>query len=224
MAGCLARTPYVLLMSVPGINVPSASEFAAEMGPIEHYVNPRAITGRAGMFPSRYNSDEVDLKDGPIVGLRNRRLRSAIMMIADNLVSVNHYFKQLSAGWDAAGKDPRDTRVKVGSRFTRIAFHMVSGRQVFSHPCVKGRHYVLDKMVDFLKDHQSPEAITQTVLEAALAQIPKNAFAEESAPLRVRATKRPRKRVFRAMRLGAILEGVLAQMDAEPATTKGRSQ
>ena len=34
LAGLLARTPYVLLMSIPGINVVSAAEYAAEMGPI----------------------------------------------------------------------------------------------------------------------------------------------------------------------------------------------
>jgi transposase len=33
-AARLARTPYVLLFSFPGINVVSAAEFAGEMGPI----------------------------------------------------------------------------------------------------------------------------------------------------------------------------------------------
>ena len=33
--GTLVKTPYVLLMGIPGINVVSAAEFAGEMGPIE---------------------------------------------------------------------------------------------------------------------------------------------------------------------------------------------
>src|SRR5262245_5442556 len=67
LAALLARTPYVLLLSMPGINGVSAAEYAGEMGPIGHYANSRAITGRAGLFPSRYQSDRVDLNDGPLV-------------------------------------------------------------------------------------------------------------------------------------------------------------
>ncbi len=60
LAEILVKTPYVLLLSHPGINVVSASELAGEMGPIEHYAHAKAISGRAGLFPSRYQSDEVD--------------------------------------------------------------------------------------------------------------------------------------------------------------------
>ncbi len=35
LAGTLSKTPYVLLLGIPGINVVSAAEFAGEMGPIE---------------------------------------------------------------------------------------------------------------------------------------------------------------------------------------------
>src|SRR5262249_24327823 len=58
LAGLLAGTPYVLLLGIVGINVVSAAEFAGEMGPIERYAKARAITGRAGVFPSRYQSDQ----------------------------------------------------------------------------------------------------------------------------------------------------------------------
>ena len=51
LASLLARTPYVLLLSMPGINVVSAAEFAGEMGPIEHYANARAITGPGRAVP-----------------------------------------------------------------------------------------------------------------------------------------------------------------------------
>ncbi len=36
IAGRLVQTPYILLLSFPGINVVSAADFAGEMGPIEH--------------------------------------------------------------------------------------------------------------------------------------------------------------------------------------------
>ena len=43
LAGLLAQTPYVLLLSVVGINVVSAAEFAGEMGPIERYPAARTL-------------------------------------------------------------------------------------------------------------------------------------------------------------------------------------
>src|SRR5207237_6619660 len=82
-AACLARTPYVLLMSIPGVNVVSAADYAAELGPVAHYANARCVTGRAGLYPARYQGDAVDV-GGSLVRRGNRRLRYAIMTIADN--------------------------------------------------------------------------------------------------------------------------------------------
>ncbi len=140
IAGRLVQTPYLLLLSFPGINIVSAADFAGEMGPIEHYANAKCITGRAGLRPSRYQSDQVDKSNGPLVRVGNRSLRAAILGIADNLVTCNHHFQVLATQWAAQGKDPRHTRVKVGLRFVRIAFQMVAGRQVFHHPGLQGRH------------------------------------------------------------------------------------
>ena len=33
---------------------------AGEMGPIENYASAKAVGGRAGLFPARFRSDEVD--------------------------------------------------------------------------------------------------------------------------------------------------------------------
>ncbi|MEQ1831230.1 MAG: transposase, partial [Pirellula sp.] len=44
MAHFLVKTPYVLLMSVNGINVVSAASLAGEAGPIEHYATYKALT------------------------------------------------------------------------------------------------------------------------------------------------------------------------------------
>ena len=71
------RTPYVLLLSFPGINVVSAADFGGETGPMEHYATAKSITGRAGLCPSRYQSDRVDRPNGPLVRRANRSLRAA---------------------------------------------------------------------------------------------------------------------------------------------------
>ena len=87
LASLLVRTPYLLLLSFPGINVVSAAEFAGEMGPIANSPGDTAITGRAGLYPSRYQSDRVD-HTGPLVRRANRALRYVILLIAENLLQV----------------------------------------------------------------------------------------------------------------------------------------
>src|SRR5487761_1574618 len=92
LAEILVKAPYFLLLSHPGINVVSAGELAGETGPIEHYAHAKAITGRAGLFPSRYQSDEVDRADGPLAHLRNARLRAAWLRVAENLIKCNAHY------------------------------------------------------------------------------------------------------------------------------------
>jgi transposase len=183
IAGRLTRTPYIVLLSFPGINIVSAADFAGEMGPIANYANSRCITGRAGIRPSRYQSDQVDRPNGPLVRCANRKLRAAILGIADNLVVCNHHFSALAVKWRAAGKDPRHTRVRVASRFCRIAFQMVAGAQVFQHPAIQERHYVLHKLMEFHRAHDTTMSQTLADWQAAIDQLPKSAYAAEAKPL-----------------------------------------
>ena len=85
--------------------------------------------------------------------------------------------------WRAAGKDPRHTHVKIGMRFCRIAYHMVAGRQVFRHPSLQGRHYILEKLMAFHRDHDTPAADMLRDLEAAVAQLPRKEHRAEARPL-----------------------------------------
>jgi transposase len=183
LAGRLVQTPYVLLLSFPGLNVVSAADFAGEMGPIEHYANAKAITGRAGLRPSRYQSDQVDHANGPLVRNCNRSLHATILTIADNLIVCNHHFQVLANRWRAQGKDPRHSRVKVGLRFCRIAFQMVAGRRVFRHPSIQGRHYILDKLTAFHRAHHTDMTQVLRDLQAAVEQIPRREFGAEARPL-----------------------------------------
>jgi transposase len=180
IAGLLVATPYVLLMSIPGINVVSAAEFAAEAGPMANYATPRSITGRAGLYPSRYQSDQVDHANGPLVRSANRTLRNAIMLIADNLVGCNAYFKALAKTWSQAGRDPRAVRVRVACRFSRIAYHMVSGQMVFNHPSCQQRDSILDKLIVFHRGHDTPcDQVLRDLKAAALQLSPKTQTTEE---------------------------------------------
>jgi transposase len=212
IAASLSRTPYILLLSFPGVNVVSAADFAAEMGPIEHYANSRTITGRAGLRPSRYQSDQVDRADGPLVRCCNRKLRAAILRVADNLIKCNQHFNVLTHTWQKEKKDPRHTRVKVALRFCRIAYQIVAGRQVFRHPGLQGRHYVLDKLVAFHREHETGAAEQLRDLQAALAQIPEQEYRAEAVPLAEELEKLQQGRRRGPQLLGDILPIVLARL------------
>jgi hypothetical protein len=179
------------LLSCPGINVVSAADFAGEMGPIENYANCRSISGRAGLFPTRHQSDRVD-HSGRLARRCNRALRAAILGIADNLILCNAHFRNLANIWKLTGKDPRMTHVKVAARFCRIAFQMVAGRQVFRHPCLHERNYILQKLLAFHVEHQTPMHDTMRDLHQTITHIPKSEHAAEAKPLqeRMQGTKR----------------------------------
>jgi transposase len=210
IAHALARTPYVLLLSIPGVNVVSAAEFAAEMGPIENYPTARAITGRAGLYPSRYQSNKVDVANGPLVRCANRRLRFAILLIADNLILCNQHFRALANQWRLAGKDARMTHIKVASRFCRIAYQMVAGRKVFRHPCLQQRGYILQKLTAFHEEHESPVDQIMTDLRHATEQIPVKEHAAEAKPLHEHLNELMRKKGPQPLR--DILPVVLARL------------
>jgi transposase len=212
VASRLARTPYVLLLSFPGINVVSAANFAGEMGPIAHYATAKAITGRAGLFPSRHQSDEVDHRNGSLVRCANRKLRAAILCIADNLIKCNGYFNARAALWKQAGKDPRDTHVRVADRFCRIAFQMVAGRQVFRHRAAQDRHMILDKLLTFHREHDSPAETMLADLQAATDQIPSRDHVAEAEPLQTLLEKTRTARRRGPQPIGEILPQVLAKL------------
>jgi transposase len=212
LAETLSQTPYVLLLGIPGINVVSAAEFAGEMGPIQHYVKARSITGRAGLFPSRYQSDEVDHPDGPLVRRANHDLRRAILMIADNLIRLNEHFGILAAGWRLKKVDARDIRVRVGGRFSRIAFQMVAGRMTFRHPCTQKRNYILTKMIRFALDHSiAPDQLLRN-LNAAIVQLPPSDHRAEAASLAEEVARLQTKRGSGPKAIGKILPAVLATL------------
>lgn len=187
MAGFLVKTPYILLLSVVGINVISAARLAGEAGPIEHYASARAITGRAGLYPSRYQSDEVDHADGGLVRQCNRMLRGAAMLVAENLIKCHPYYRGLSAFWGLQKVDPRDRRCRIANRRVpacgwRMVYQLVGGRQVWRG---KGVHqeYLLNKLREFHQNHHSPIEQSIRDLHEAFAWLPKESYADEAKPL-----------------------------------------
>jgi transposase len=214
LADFLCRTPYILLLSCPGLQIATIADIAAELGPIAHYASAKGITGRAGLRPSRYQSGQVDRSGGPLVRCANRKLRAALLRGADSLLRCHPHFQELAARWKQAGEDPHRVCVKVANRLCRILYQVVAGKQVFNHPQYKDRHYILDKLVAFHLEHDSDGATMQRDLEAVLTQLPPTAPAAEAAPLRERLTALKRGRARDPHGLAELLPKVLARLGA----------
>lgn len=186
--------------------------FAGEMGPIGNYASSRSITRRAGLTPSRSQSDRVDRKDGPLIRQSNRSLRQAILTVADNLMTCNDHFRATAARWRELGKDARHSHVKIAGRFCRIAYQMVAGGRVFAHPAMRRRDYVLRKLIAFNREHAMPIDQARATLAAAVEQLPKAEHAAEAAPLAEELESACRKRGRGPCLIGELLPAVLARL------------
>ncbi len=219
MAGFLVKTPYVLLLSVTGINVVSAARLAGEAGPIEHYASARAINGRAGLFPSRYQSDEVDHADGSLVRQCNRKLRGAAMLVAENLIKCHPYYRGLSELWKQRKVDPRDRRCRIANRAMRMVYQLVGGRQLWRGRGVD-REHLLAKLQEFHRVHKTPLEQSIRDLHEAFAWLPKSAYAAEAKPLAELARKKHRG----VQRIGDLMIPLLTRLGVAIEETEDKVQ
>lgn len=190
MAGFLVKTPYVLLLSVTGINVVSAGELAGEAGPIEHYASATALNGRAGLYPSRYQSDEVD-RSGSVAKSCNRRLRAACVLVAKNLIKCHSYYRGLAGLWKLQKVVTVDQQCRTANRSNRMVFQLVSGRQVWRGKGID-REYMLLKLREFHRTHHSTLEQTVRDMNEAFVWLPKSSYTEEAKPLVDLAKKKRR--------------------------------
>jgi len=135
-------------------------------------------------------------------------LRAALLLIADNLLLVNDYYRAQGALWKTKTVDPRLQRVRVAKRSSRLAYLMVAGRRIVPHPCCRDPHYILDKLVAFHIDHQATHEQLRAPLAAA--QLPQDARRREAAALDNSAAQFQKARAPQLQSLGAILKEVLA--------------
>lgn len=218
LAGDLVKTPYVRLLALSGINVVSAADLAGELGPISRYANANAITGRSGLYPSRHQSDQTD-QSGPIIRQANRRIRCALMRIADNLAFHCAYYRGHTDLDRARGIATRASRVKVASKFTRLAFVCVAGDEPMKHPAFQKPDSILEKLREFHHVHKTPMEQLLADLQTTVEQLPyktRNHEAEVVAEVLRRNSKRKRG----GIRIGALLPAVLARLGINKTETE----
>jgi transposase len=215
----LVRTPYVRLLAIAGLHVVSTADFAGEMGPIGNYANANAISGRSGIYPSRYQSDETDRPDGALVRQSNRRLRATIMRIADNLSKYNAHFRGRAACDRANHVDERAIRVRIANKFRRIAFACVAGDQPLRHPCCGAPDSILEKVRAFHLEHHTPLDVVLGDLQAVVDQLLPATRVKE-AQILTQVLEQQARRRRGVQRLGELLPAVLARLGVKAAEAK----
>jgi hypothetical protein len=139
-------------------------------------------------------------------------MRNAWLLVADNLVKCNEYWRGKYNLWKSQGHDPRDLRCRIANRITRTIYHMVAGRQIFQHRSRLDRGYVMDKLLEFLRDRDTPPHTILTILKDAADQLPKTAKADEAQLLADIQRKAANSRRSEPQELGALLVHVLERL------------
>ena len=118
------------------------------------------------------------------------------MMIAENLIKCHPHYRGLSALWLSQRVDPRDRRCRIANRAMRMVYQLVAGRQLWHGQLwhVKGvdRDYLLHKLHEFHRVHNTPIVSSISDMTAAIEWLPKSSYEAESAPLVKLARKRSR--------------------------------
>ena len=210
IASDLVKTPYVRLLALPGINVILAADLAGEMGPMHQYADANAITGRAGLFPSRSQSDQTDTS-GPIIRQSNRRIRSALMRIAESLAFHCGYYRGIADADSACGMKVRMSRVKTAKKFSRVAFQCVAGDEPMKHPAFQQPNSIIEKLREFHHVHETPIDQTLADLKTVVEQLPHNTRHHE-AEVVAEVLRQNAKRKRGTPSIGALLPAVLARL------------
>lgn len=190
----LVRSPYVLLLSVRGISHVLSSGFGAEAGPMPMYLRARKLSGRAGLFPRRYQSDETDLQGGTMAK-GEPFLRDVLMKIGRCLVMRQGAFHAWGETRRAAEWCEKEIVAAMANRFCRIAHAMILHGQTFSHPGAAPAVPVLGKLLNVAADLGIEAAATTALALEAAAHIPVSSRPAEIRELRSGAwkkTNRPR--------------------------------
>jgi len=214
LANFLCQRAGVLLLAFPGINVVSASDYVAELGPITNYATSKAIAGRAGLYPARYQSCNTDHADGPLVPRRNRELRAALMRIARNLDRCNAYY--MSIGAEYAKRDTEhDRKVVIASRFSRLSYYILAGEKLVGHPALQNSEKILQKLLEFYSEHRAESSVTTEALGHVIRRLsPATLPAErEGMQAQFNEVQNAKRRTGRVVRLGEILPDLILRID-----------
>ena len=146
------------------------------------------------------------------------------MMVAENLIRCHPYYCGLSALWMQEKVDPRDRRCRIANRAMRMVYQLVGRRGLWRGKGVD-REYLLAKLQEFHRLHETPLDQAIRDLHEAFPWLPKSAYAEEAKPLAELARKKRRglQRIGDLMISLLIRLGVAIEEEVQSPTSEARS-
>jgi len=137
MENMLIKTPAVLLLSIKGLGVVTATEFIAEVGSIFNYTYNRQLIKLAGINPVMSQSGGTKTRAYKVSRQGNPALRYIVTLIGKIICSkkcCNSYFIDYYARLSDKGKMPSQIYAAAGNKFLRIAFAMLKEQKLFYIP------------------------------------------------------------------------------------------
>lgn len=169
IAQYLAQNPALLFLSVPWINVPSASEYASELGPFDNFTSPKQIIAYLGLAPKKFQTGKVSFENGHITRKGKSHGRASVMNISNNLVQGNDYYTPNYLNLLSRGKAKQHAKVAIANKFVRNSFRMIENGQVFSPPTWTGK-ILADKPIEKLKDFLHNNTNDKEIIEKIVTQ------------------------------------------------------
>jgi len=212
MADFLCRGTCVRLLAFPGINVVTASDYGAELGPITNYANSKSIAGRAGLYPSRFQTSGTDHPNGRMVVRRNRRLRAALVRAARCLNCCNEYFLGISREYLKRHPD-NDGKIPIARAFSRLSYYVIAGDQLPMHAAMQSREKVLQKLLQFYHQRDADAARMTAALTTAMQQLPTKVLHAEHSSLASQYNEvKTQRRTGGVRRLSEVLPQILLRL------------
>jgi transposase len=213
MADFLCRSTCVRLLAFPGINVITASDYGAELGPITNYATSKSIAGRAGLYPSRFQTSNTDCPNGALVVRRNRQLRAALVRAARCLNCCNQYFFGISQQYLNRHPD-NDGKVPIARAFSRLSYYLIAGDGRLVHAALQSREKVLQKLLEFYKQRDADVARMTSALTAAMRHLSTDVLHAERSSLSSQYEQvKTERRTRRVVRLSELLPQILLRLD-----------
>lgn len=132
MARLLLQTPVLYLLSIPGISVLFAAEFAGEVGDIGRFSHPGQIMSFAGTVPYVSQSGEYEGQGLPLTKKGAKGLRPLLNQIA---LSLNTHCPQFGGFYRAKHLQKSDrpgiAKIATGHKFVRLAFCLIKKEKLF---------------------------------------------------------------------------------------------
>jgi transposase len=170
MLGYLAQSRFVLLLGIAGVSHVLSCGLGAEAGPLEAYATCRSLTGRAGLFASRYQSDETDNTGSMAHG--EPFLRDVLMKIGRCVTMSGGAFFAYGEYHRKMGWDERKISAAMANRFCRIIHTMLLSGQTFRHPDAKPAVSIIGKLLNVAADLGVPAGQASKLALDAMAWIP----------------------------------------------------